>query len=180
MVVEVFVEGRNCEISDKESSYIQKKVGKLSRRLRNIDKVKVEITSEPTKEVNNRFVAQVTASVRDTLLRAEQRAADLYTAVNSAVDAMEGQVERYKGRRYETKRRVNRSKKESLVSDIMPTRLVRTKRFPVQSMSPDEAANQMELLGHQFFLFINADSGELNVVYLRKDGNYGLIQPVLD
>jgi len=178
--VEVLVEGRNCEISDTDSDYIQKKVGKLSRRLRNIDKVKVEITSEPTKEANNRFVAQVTASVRDTLLRAEQRAADLYTAINSTVDAMEGQVERYKGRRYETKRRGNRSKKESLVSDVTQTRLVRTKRFTVQSMSPNEAAHQMELLGHQFFLFTNADSGELNVVYLRKDNNYGLIQPVLE
>ena len=180
MVVEVFVEGRNFEISDTESSYIQKKVGKLSRRLRNIDKVKVEITSEPTKEANNRFVAQVTASVRDTLLRAEHRAADLYTAVNSTVDAMEGQVERYKGRRYETKRRENRSKKEILASGETPTRLVRTKRFPVQAMSPEEAANRMELLGHQFFLFINTDSSEFNVIYLRKDGNFGLIQPVLD
>jgi putative sigma-54 modulation protein len=180
MVVEVLVEGRNFEISDAESSYIQKKVGKLSRRLQNIDKVKVEITTEPTKEANSRFVAQVTASVRDTLLRAEQRAADLHTAINSTIDAMEGQVERYKGRRYETKRRGNRSKKESLAADLTPTRLVRTKRFPVQSMSPSEAAHQMELLGHQFFLFINAESGELNVVYLRKDGNYGLIQPVLD
>jgi putative sigma-54 modulation protein len=180
MVVEVLVEGRNFEISNSESIYIQKKVEKLSRRLRNIDKVKVEINSEPTKEVNNRFVAQLTASVRDTLLRAEHRAADLYTAVNSAVDAMEGQVERYKGRRYETKRRVNRSKKESLADEVMPARLVRTKRFPVQAMSPEEAANQMELLGHQFFLFVNADSGELNVVYLRNDGNYGLIQPALD
>jgi putative sigma-54 modulation protein len=178
--VEVFVESRNFEISDKDSDYIKKKVTKLSRRLRNIDKVKVEVTSEPTKEANNRFVAQVTASVRDTLLRSEHRAADLYTAINSTVEAMEGQVERYKGRRYETKRRENRSKKELLASGVNPTRLVRTKRFPVQSMSPDEAANQMELLGHQFFLFINADSGELNVVYLRKDNNYGLIQPVLD
>jgi len=178
--VEVFVESRNFEISDKESSYIQKKVGKLSRRLRNIDKVKVEITAEPTKDADNRFVAQVTASVRDTLLRAEHRAADLYTAVNSAVDAMEGQVERYKGRRYETKRRENRLNKEAVASDVTPTRLVRTKRFPVQTMPPEEAANQMELLGHQFFLFVNTDSGELNVVYLRQDGNYGLIQPVQD
>jgi putative sigma-54 modulation protein len=178
--VEVFVESRNFEISDKDSDYIEKKVEKLSRRLRNIDKVKVEVTSEPTKEANSRFVAQVTASVRDTLLRAEHRAADLYTAINSTVEAMEGQVERYKGRRYKTKRRENRSKKELLASDVSPARLVRTKRFPVQSMSPDEAANQMELLGHQFFLFINTDSGELNVVYLRKDNNYGLIQPVLD
>jgi len=86
----------------------------------------------------------------------------------------------YKGRRYKTKRRESRFKKEALVSGEVPTKLVRTKRFPVQSMSPEEAANQMELLGHQFFLFINADSGELNVVYLRKDGNYGLLQPVLD
>lgn len=178
--MEVLVEGRNFEISDAESSYIQKKVGKLSRRLNNIDKVKVEIVTEPTKDANSRFVAQMTASVRDTLLRAEQRAADLHTAINSTVDAMEGQVERYKGRRYETKRRGNRSKKESLVSEVTTARLVRTKRFPVQSMSPGEAADQMELLGHQFFLFINADSGELNVVYLRKDSNYGLIQPVLD
>ncbi|UCB42010.1 MAG: ribosome-associated translation inhibitor RaiA [Dehalococcoidales bacterium] len=178
--MEVFVEGRNCEISEVTSSYIQKKVGKLSRRLRSIDMVKVEITSEPTREADKRFVAQVTASVRDTLLRTEQRAADLYTAINSSVDAMEGQVERYKGRRYDTKRRVNRSKKEVLASKEIPTTLVRTKRFPVQSMSPEEAASQMELLGHQFFLFANADSGELNVVYLRKDGNYGLIQPVLD
>ena len=180
MAVEVLVESRNFEISDADLSYIQNKVGKLSRRLRNIDKVKVEITSEPTKEASSRFVAQITASVRDTLLRAEHRAADLYTAINNATDAMEGQVERYKGRRYETKRRENRSKKETLASNVNSTRLVRTKRFAVQAMSPDEAASQMELLGHQFFLFINSESDELNVVYLRKDGNYGLIQPVVD
>lgn len=178
--MEVFLEGRNYEISETASDYIEKKVGKLSRRLRTIDKVKVEITSEPTKDADSRFVAQVTASVRDTLLRAEQRAADLYTAINSAVDAMEGQLERYKGKRYETKRRANRTGKDALVSGEEAAGFVRTKRFPVRPMYPEEAAHQMELLGHQFFLFVNADNDELNVVYLRKDGNYGLIQPVVE
>lgn len=178
--MEVLLEGRNYEISDTASDYIEKKVGKLSRRLRTIDKVKVEITSEATKDANSRFVAQLTATVRDTLLRAEHRAADLYTAINSAVDAMEGQLERYKGKRYDTKRRANRSGKDAIASEEEKTEFVRVKRFEVRPMYPEEAAHQMELLGHQFFLFYNADSDELNVVYLRKDGNYGLIQPVLE
>ena len=182
--MELRVTSKNMEISDGERQYLEKKLGRLAHHLPNITESTVEITRENTKEPQNRYVVQVTLNSRGTLLRGEVRAPALAAAIDNVADVLDRQIERFKGRRYDRGRREGERPEEigSTVSEEEgeeTERLVKTKRFSVKPMSVDEAIEQMELLGHEFFLFVNPDSNKFNVVYRRKDGNYGLLQPEL-
>ncbi len=117
------------------------------------------------------------------MIRAEERAADMKVAVDAVVDKLDKQIRRYKDKQVR-KRRVNalQTAQELEPETAMEPapQIVRRKRFKTLPMSPEEAIEQMELLGHTFFLFLNQDTDELNVVYRREDGNYGLLEPQLD
>lgn len=179
--MELTVTGKNMDVSDRVREYVEKKTGKLDRYLSSIDSASIELTRESVKSSEDRHIAQLTVRVPGTILRAEERATDVFTAVDAVLDKMYRQIMRYKTRR----RGRGRPQQEELAPPIeadeeeISRRIVRTKRFVVVPMSEEEATEQMELLGHDFFLFLNADTGELNVVYRRRDGNYGLIEPEL-
>ena len=179
--MELVITGRNMEISDGMREYIEKKAGRLDRYLRGIDEASLELTRESAKSADDRHIAQLTVRVRGTILRAEERSADVFTAFDAVLDKMYRQIIRYKTRRRDKKR----VQEEDLMPPIeeydeeAPRRIVRTKRFQVLPMDEEEAAEQMELLGHDFFLFLNGNTGELNVLYRRRNGDYGLIEPEL-
>lgn len=179
--MELVITGRNMEISDGMREYIEKKAGRLDRYLRGIDEASLELTRESAKSADDRHIAQLTVRVRGTILRAEERSADVFTAFDAVLDKMYRQIIRYKTRR----RDKQRVQEEDLMPPIeeydeeAPRRIVRTKRFQVLPMDEEEAAEQMELLGHDFFLFLNGNTGELNVLYRRRNGDYGLIEPEL-
>jgi putative sigma-54 modulation protein len=180
--MELQITGKNLELLPVVRRYIERKVGKLGRHLPNITESKVEISKEKTKSPQQRFVVQVTVDSSGTLLRGEERGEDLFTAIDRVTEVMERQIEHYKGKLYEKGRgsSLARSGFSEEVTEEQPLgKVVKTKRFTVKPMSVDEAIGQMELLGHDFFLFFNADSEELNLLYRRKDGNYGLIEPEL-
>ena len=178
--MELQVTGKNLQLTFEVRSYIERKLGRLSRHLPNITESKVEASEQKAKSPQQRFVVQMTIDSKGTLLRSEESGEDLYTAIDRVAKSMDRQIEHYKGKLY------NRGKGNSLArgefseeAEAMPSprRVVRVKRFAVKPMSVAEAINQMELLGHDFFLFFNAESEQLNVVYQRKDGDYGLIEP---
>ena len=179
--MELVITGRNMEISDGMREYIEKKAGRLDRYLRGIDEASLELTRESAKSADDRHIAQLTVRVMGTILRAEERSADVFTAFDAVLDKMYRQIIRYKTRR----RGKKRVQEEDLMPPIeeydeeAPRRIVRTKRFQVLPMDEEEAAEQMELLGHDFFLFLNGNTGELNVLYRRRNGDYGLIEPEL-
>ncbi len=178
--MELTISGKNTEISDRIRGYIEKKAARLDRYLPHIDNAVVELTRESAKSSEDRHIAQLTIRTRGTVLRAEERATDVFTAIDAVLDKMYRQIMRYKTRR----RGRSRTQEERLMPLVeeyeeAPKRIVRTKRFLVIPMDDEEAAEQMELLGHDFFLFLNANTGELNVIYRRRDGNYGLIEPEL-
>ncbi len=175
--MELVIKGKNMDITEVIRDYIEQRLGKLGNHLTSITTVGVELTEEKTRSLHNRYVVQVTVDRKGTLLRAEQRAADVYTAIDSVAAVIARQIERYKGRLYGRKK--PSSLREGLVPGGEPSKVVRTKRFPIKPMSVDEAIDQMELLGHDFFLFYNQDAAQFNVLYRRKDGNYGLIEPEL-
>ncbi|TET17787.1 MAG: ribosome-associated translation inhibitor RaiA [Dehalococcoidia bacterium] len=180
--MELQITGKNIELSPAVRHYIERKLGKLSRHLPNITESKVEISEEKTKSPQQHFVAQVTVDSNGTLLRSEVRGADLFTAIDKVVEVINRQIERYKGKRYEKGRgsSLARGGFSEAAAEKQPLRkVVKVKRFSVKPMSVAEAIDQMELLGHDFFLFFNADSEGLNLLYRRKDGNYGLIEPEL-
>ena len=179
--MELQITGKNIDLSPAVRRYVERKLGKLSRHLPNITGVKVEIFEEKTKSPQQRFVVQVTVSSSGTLLRGEEKGDDLSAVIDKVAAIMNRQIERYKGKQYDKGRGSSLARGEfSGEVVVQPLRkVVKVKRFVVKPMSVAEAVDQMELLGHDFFLFFNADTEELNLLYQRKDSNYGLIEPEL-
>lgn len=185
--MELVIKGKNLEVEAGAQDYIRSKMGKLERHLPDIEEVKVELTREMTKAAENRYVVQVTMTTHGTLLRAEERSSNITAAVDSAVDVLNRQIERFKGRLYRSQRRT--PPRDQLIAELSGPEeepeaveqgeIVKVKRFPVKPMSAEEAVEQMELLSHDFFIFFNVDSDRFSVLYRRSDGNYGLIESEL-
>jgi putative sigma-54 modulation protein len=182
--MELTIKGRNVEVTDRLREYVQKKIGKLDRYLPSIAEARVELSVEDTRAAQHRQVCQMTIRSNGAILRAEERSDDIFNAIDVVLDKMYRQIARYKGKRADRWRGVGASA-EPLPIEIEPeteeetTNIVRRKRFSMAPMQPEEAIEQMELLGHDFFVFYNADEGAINVLYRRRDGDYGLLQPEL-
>ncbi|HAL61111.1 MAG TPA: ribosome-associated translation inhibitor RaiA [Chloroflexi bacterium] len=171
----IIITGKNMEIGDVLRNYVEKKVTKLNRYLPTASEARVELAVEGTKDAEHSQVAQITLRSNGTILRSEERSSDIFASVDAALDKIHRQIIRYKEKRY---RRGRGPEKESpLLEEEETPHIVRTKRFPVRPMDEEEAIEQMELLGHDFFVFFNASTGQVNVLYRRQDGNYGLIEP---
>ena len=186
--MELVIKGKNLEVSEAVRKYVQGKIGKLSRHIPNISEGKVELTYEDAKAQGQRYGVQATLNCGGTLLRGEERAADFYTAVDAVADVLDRQIERYKGRVYRSGRKALSSKAASSEAEVATAeeeeeefggKVVRIKRFLVKPMSEEEALEQMELLGHDFFIFYNTATDNYSVVYRRKGGDYGIIHPEL-
>ena len=203
--MELQIFGRNMEITDTARNHIKSKLGQIDRHLPGISDATMELAYETTRSNNDRIVAQVTLRVGGTLLRAQQRAANTKAAVNSAVKALDQQIERYKSHAYRSERsrvagRGATQEAEASYANgdgagsaglgevfaagsedagVGPTdgHLVRVKEFDMEPTSVDEAATKMRFLGHSFYMFLDSESDKHSVLYLREDGNYGLIQP---
>jgi len=177
--MELVIKGKNTEISEQVRQYIDRKLGRLDRHLHTIAEAEVAIAREMTKSRQDRYVVQVTLSSKGSLIRGEERGVDIFAAIDSVSDVLDRQIERYKGRLYNKGRGSSPLKAELPLADEAEQRgrVVKVKRFMVKPMDAEEAVEQMELLGHDFFLFHNSASGQFNVLYRRKDGDYGLIEP---
>jgi putative sigma-54 modulation protein len=170
----------NVEVSETIRAYVEKKVGKLGRYLPTLDEGKVEISREGAKLPEQRFTVQVTLDSRGVLIRAQEKSKDMRTAIDKIVNVLSKRIERYKGKLYDKSRGVSFARQGAAIEEEeieAPKRVVKTKHFLVKPMPVDEAISQMELLGHDFFLFMDADTERLNLLYRRDDGNYGLIEP---
>lgn len=169
----------NLELSETVENYVQKKIGKLSRYLPTITEGKVEISHQGAKVPEQRFTVQVTLDSKGVLIRAQEKSGDVRTAIDRIADVLSKRIERYKGKLYDKGRGASLTRQEAKI-DVdeteVPKKVVKGKHFMVKPMPVDEAVNQMELLGHDFFLFTDADTDAINLLYRRKDGNYGLIE----
>jgi putative sigma-54 modulation protein len=177
--MQLIIQGKNMEVTDRLQEYIEKKVGKLDRYLPTITEARIELSVEGAKSAKDRQVAQLTVRSKGTFLRAEERTADMFASIDAIVDKMYRQIVRYKGKRYGRGRGPGEMPPVEEFEEEEPPRIVRTKRFQVAPMDEEEAIEQMELLGHDFFIFFNVDANGINVIYRRKDGNYGLLEPEL-
>jgi putative sigma-54 modulation protein len=177
--MQLIIQGKNIEVTDRLREYVEKKVGKLDRYLPTITEARVELSVEDAKSAKDRQVAQLTVRSKGTLLRAEERTADMFASIDAIVDKMYRQIVRYKGKRYGRGRGPGEIPPVEEFEEEASPRIVRTKRFQVAPMDEEEAIEQMELLGHDFFVFFNINTNEVNVIYRRKDGDYGLIEPEL-
>ena len=183
----VQVNGRNVEVNDYLRDYVTKKVGKLERYLPQITETRAELTQNMTRSASDRSTAQVTVWANGQMLRAEESTSDILASVDATVDKMASQIRRFKGRRYDNRRRTSHAVSAEVERAVTaleelpeeePGRIIRRKQFAVQPMNEEEAVEQMELLGHDFFVYFDPEEGAVNVVYRRKDGNYGVLQPM--
>lgn len=185
----ISVNGINIQMTDRIEQYVEKKTARLDRYMPNLREVKVDLSEANSKNATERKIAQITAiDKRGTILRAEEHSNDLFAAIDKVVDKMYKQIRRYRGKRKKHWRRNNLT--EEFLGEPLPLeeveeedeggRIVRTKRFPLQPMSSQEAVDQIELLGHDFFVFFNAEENQINVLYRRRDNDYGLLVPELD
>ncbi|SHH37048.1 ribosome hibernation-promoting factor, HPF/YfiA family [Sporanaerobacter acetigenes] len=170
--------GKNMEITDALRDVTYKKLGKLDKYFQSDVEANVTYSVE-----RNRKIIEVTINLPGTILRAEESSDDMYTSIDKAVDILERQIRKYKTKlqkRYqngETIRFENIQPLPQENQEVNKPKIVKTKRFAMKPMNTEEAILQMELLRHNFFMFMNAETDEVNVIYKRKDGNYGLIEP---
>jgi putative sigma-54 modulation protein len=183
MTVKVDIFARNLEVDDRIKHLVTQKASKLDRYLSEIEQVKVDLDYiKSAREATDRFVAQITVRGRRALLRTEERSDELRTAFDLAIDKMQRQLERYKGKHYRG-RGERRSTAEAAPLPAAETAepvsvISHRKTFDLVPMSEAEALEQMKYLGHDnFFIFINIETDSINVLYRRRDGTYGLIEP---
>lgn len=175
--MQVSIFARNLEVTPRLREYVERKVEKLDRYLPSIDEARVDLTVENTRSAAHRQVAQLTVRVRGTILRAEERTQDMFTSIDAVLNKMYRQIARYKGKRQDRSHAAAEPLPIEEPVEETGGEIVRIKRFEVLPMSPEEAIEQMELLGHRFYVFLDVDEDAINVVYRRDDDNYGLLQP---
>jgi putative sigma-54 modulation protein len=180
--MELQIAGTNVELTPQIQSYVERKLGKLDRHSPGIIEAKVEISEEKTKSPGERYLIRVTLTggVGGNVFHGEDRGEDLFKAVDKVNAVMKRQLERHKGKLYEKGRgnSLARGKfTDTTAGDDSLRKVVRTKRFVLEPMSLDEAIEGMEELGHNFFLFLDADTEEIKLLYRRNNGDYGLIEP---
>ncbi|MEZ4768322.1 MAG: ribosome-associated translation inhibitor RaiA [Caldilineales bacterium] len=192
--MQLTIKGRNLEVNDQLRGYVEKKLGKMDRYLPDIQEMRVELAEEKSRKASEREVVQVTIRSNGSLLRAEVRSGDIYSAVDGAAEKLQVQIKRYKGKRRRKleKAQIHAVEVEELEAlsaatapvaedeeEFVEGQIVRRKQVAMVPMNEEEAIDQMDLLGHDFFVFFNARQAAVNVLYRRTDGNYGLLQPEL-
>jgi putative sigma-54 modulation protein len=174
------VKGRNVEVSDQIRQYAEDKLAKLDRLVRDPTRVELELAVEKNPSIADNHVAEATVWTKGPVLRAREASGDMKASIDQLVDKLERQVKRYRDKRRPRKHdRPEGAAPEPAPLDVSEegTAIVKTKQFAITPMAPDEAVLQLELVGHDFFVFRNAESDAINVVYRRRDGDYGLIDP---
>lgn len=186
MTHKVEITARNMRLTDNVREYVEKKAVKLYRHLQEIEEIRVELTHDKgARSATDREVAQMTVRGKGFTLRTEERADDVHAAFDLALDKLQRQVDRYKGKHFHGRGdgRSAAEVAEVVQKDLQEEReplIARRKKFEVLPMDEAEAIQQMRYLGHDnFFIFFNPNANSIQVMYRRRDGTYGLIQPII-
>src|SRR5215203_6855150 len=174
------VKGRNFEISEQIRSYAEGKLGKLDKLVKDPTRIELELLVEKNPSISQNQVAEATVWTNGPVLRARESSTDMKASIDQLVEKLERQARRYRDKRRRGPSRGNNDQGVEAIP-VVPSEetpvIVKTKQFAIKPMTPEEAVLQLELIGHDFFVFQNADTNDVNVVYRRRDGNYGLIEP---
>ena len=176
------VKGKNLEVSDSIKSYAEEKLQKLDRQLHELTLVELELAVERNPSISANQIAEATIWTKGPVLRAREASGDMRASIDQLTEKLLRQVKHYRDRRTRRNMRSNGAVPSGgmpVTSEEVEPQIVKTKQFAVKPMSSEEAALQLELVGHDFFVFQNADTGDVNVIYRRNDGGYGLIEPQL-
>lgn len=174
-VMNITISGKNIEVTDGLRAAINDKLGKLERYF--TPETEVIVTLSVEKE---RQKIEVTIPVKGSIIRSEQVSNDMYVSIDLVEEVIERQLRKYKNKIVDKHQSGGNFQKAYMENDYMENediQIIRTKKFDIKPMYPEDACVQMELLGHNFFVFRNAETDEVNVVYKRKGNTYGLIEP---
>jgi putative sigma-54 modulation protein len=183
--MQVNIQSKGIDVPTKFRNYVNHKIERLQRYLPGVEDVRLRLRTQGHTDDAPKAI-ELTVHRKRTLLRAEEQAVDIFAGFDLVMDKMHHRIARYKDRRLDRKRHGILVDEElaqaealpvELPDDEQPAHVVRTKTISAVPMSTDEAIEQMELLGHNFFMFMHQDSGNFNLVYKRKSGDYGLMQP---
>ncbi|MCM1307855.1 MAG: ribosome-associated translation inhibitor RaiA [Butyrivibrio sp.] len=172
------ITGKNIEVTEGLRSAIEEKIGKLDKYFSSETEAMVTLSVE-----KERQKIEVTIPVKGNIIRAEEVSSDMYVSIDLVEEIIERQLRKYKNRIVESKQSAADFSRQYVDNDYdeePEIKIVRSKKFGIKPMDPEEACIQMELLGHNFYVFSNSETDEVNVVYKRKNGTYGLIEPELD
>ena len=167
--------GRNIDITEGLKSAVQEKLGKLERYFNPDTEAHVTLSVE-----KDRQKIEVTIPVKGNIIRSEQVSNDMYVSIDLVEEIIERQLKKYKTKLIAKEQSAGCFKQDFIEKDYMDeeeVQIVRTKKFDIKPMYPEDACVQMELLGHNFYVFCNAETDQVNVVYKRKGNTYGLIEP---
>lgn len=197
--MKLLIHGRQINITERIEEHVSKRMERLERHMPQITEARAELSHLPTKSLSDSFTCQLTMWAKKRIMRAEESDGSVYAAIDKAVDKMDRQIEKVAGRQKRHQRTSLVENTEAVLTadpDIalaiadaqaiasieMPEigQIVRRKEFDIRLVTEEEAVEQMELLGHDFFLFYNSADDAINLVYRRKDENYGLLQPRID
>jgi putative sigma-54 modulation protein len=173
------VKGKNVEVTDSMRTYAEQKLGKLERQLNDPTRVEVELAVERNPSISQNHVAEATVWTKGPVLRARESSRDMKASIDQLADNLSRQVKRYREKKRRRSSRGETVDSAPVGADEPEARIVKSKQFAVNPMTPEEAVLQLELIGHEFFVFKNSESGVVNVVYRRRDAGYGLIEPEL-
>lgn len=188
--MEFVIKSKNIELDEKIRNYAERKIkNKIAKILDNVIKMEIKFTYEKNPRINLNNLAEVTVFTAGAVIRATDSGTDIFEAVDKVISKLERQVKKYR------EKLINRGRKSSgqgataelegtvkgyeAREDEADKSIVKTKTFILKPVLPEEAILQMELLGHDFFVFINSETGRTAVIYRRKDKKYGLIEPTL-
>lgn len=178
--MKLIMKGKNIDVTDALRDHAEQKVIKIEKLGLDVQEVEVKLGVEKNPSIKENQIAEVMVIGDGLMLRAKDRDRDMYVAIDKAVNKLQRQIKKLHGKRIDrtqhgqsaTRRPVS---SQSEVTGEMPA-IVKTKSIPLKPMTPEEATLQMEMLGHDFFVFTNADTDHASVVYRRDDGNFGLIE----
>ena len=172
--MKIIIAGKNIEVTPGLKSAVEEKIGKLERYF--TPETEVHVTLSVEKE---RQKIEVTIPVKGSIIRSEQVSNDMYVSIDLVEEIIERQLKKYKNKLIDQKQSANYFKKEFIEKEYMEdeeVKIIRSKKFDIKPMYPEDACVQMELLGHNFFVFCNAETDQVNVVYKRKGNTYGLLE----
>lgn len=175
MAMKFIILGKNIEVTEGLKAHVEDKLGKLEKYFSEDTEVRVTLSVE-----KDRHKIEVTIPVKDNIIRSEQVSNDLYISIDLVEEIIERQLKKYKNKLVDKEQNTNFFKQEYVEKDFMDEdeiKIIRSKKFDIKPMYPEDACVQMELLGHSFYVFCNAETDQVNVVYKRKGNTYGLIEP---
>ena len=169
------ISGKNLDITEGLRSAVEEKIGKLERYFTDSTEVHVTLSTE-----KNRQKIEITIPMKGSIIRAEEVRSDMYVSIDLVEEVIERQLRKYKNKLIDKEQNAVHLNQEFIDEDAYEEeeiQIIRSKKFAMKPMDPEEACVQMELLGHNFFVFRNSETEEVNVVYKRKGNTYGLIEP---